>query len=72
LGTARKTQPDPEDFLGVQLTFINKLSIVSRSIEPVSRVLVGVLGGGFGGFFLAFPGTWLSGFYRASQPKAAP
>jgi hypothetical protein len=57
------------DLLSVQLTFINQLSVVSRSIEPVSRTFVGILGGGLGGAFLALLGAWLIGLYHQSEPQ---
>lgn len=59
------------DLLGVKLTFINQLSIVSRSIEPVNRTLTGILGGGFGGAFIALIGAWLVGLYHQSEPHEA-
>ena len=53
--------------LNIQLTYIYQLTEVSRSIEPVNRISVGILGGGFGGFSLALIGAWLVGLYRNSE-----
>ena len=57
------------DLLGIQLTFLNQLSEVSRSTEAVNRTFVGILGGGFGGLFLALIGAWLLGLYQQSEGK---
>lgn len=55
------------DLLGIQLTFLNQLSEVSRSTEAVNRTFVGILGGGFGGLFLALLSAWLLGLYQQSE-----
>jgi hypothetical protein len=57
------------DLLAIQLTFINQLSVISRSVESINRISVGILGGGIGGALMALLGAWLISLYRVSAGR---
>lgn len=54
----------------IELQMVNQLPVISESLEPQSKLLIGLVGGGFGGFTLMLLSLGLFSAYRSGRLKA--